>query len=113
MYILKPVEAQRIYLDELASAFPERFKPDPDDYNRKMMITIERVDSYVKLEIVSFPPRLQVEIKSDGIVLVGGQRVDSGEKTMLVHSIVSDLVAAIDVISPHDREFIAFHPTVQ
>ena len=78
-----------------------------------MMLTIERVDSYVKVEIVSLPPRLPVEIKSGGIVLVGGQRVESGEKTVMVHSIVSDLVAAIDVISPRDKEFIAFHPTLQ
>lgn len=113
MYILKQVEAQRIYLDELASVFPERFKPEPDDYNRKVMITIERADSYVKIEIVSLPPRLPVVIKPGGIVLVGGQGVESGEKKMLVHSIVSDLIAAIDVISPRDKEFIAFHPTVQ
>ena len=113
MYIIRPVEAQRIYLDELASALPERFKPDPDDYNRKMMITIERVDSYVKVEIVSIPPRLAVEIKPGGIVLVGGRRIKSGEKKMLVHYIVSDLVAAIGVISPRDKEFIAFHPAVQ
>lgn len=77
------------------------------------MITIERVDSYVKVEIVSFPPRLLVEIKPDGIVLVGGQRVESGEKKMLVRSIVSDLVSAIDVILPGDKQVIAFHPTEQ
>ena len=113
MYIIRPVEAQRTYLNELASAFPERFKPDPEDYDRKVMITIERVDSYVKVEIVSLPPRLAVEIKPGGIVLIDGQAVQSGEKKMLVYSIVSDLVAGIDDISPRDKEFIAFHPTVQ
>ncbi|MFW2439885.1 MAG: hypothetical protein ACN4GR_10985 [Arenicellales bacterium] len=113
MYILKPVEAQRRYLDELAEAFPEWFKPEPDDYDRKVMITIERADSYVKVEIVSLPPRLPVVIKPGGIVLVEGQGVESGEKKILVHSIVSDLIAAIDVISPRDKEFIAFHPTAQ
>ena len=113
MYIIRPIEAQRIYLDELASAFPERFKPDSADYNRNMMSTIERVDYFVKVEIGSFPPRLAVESKPGGIVVVDGQGVYSGERKMLVYSIVSDLVAAIDVISPRDKEFIAFHPTVQ
>ena len=113
MYIIQPGEAQRRYLDEIASAFPEWFKPNPDDYDRKMMITIERVDSYVKVDIVSLPPRLPVELKPGGIVLVSGQRVESGEKKLLVHSTVSYLIAAIDVISPRDKEFITFKPTVQ
>ena len=113
MYIVKPDEAQRRYLYELASAFPEHFKPDPDDYARKMMVTIERADSYVKVEILSFPPRLPVEIKLGGSVLVDGHEVETGEKKMLVHSIVSDLVSAIDVILPRDKQVIAFHPTEQ
>ncbi len=31
MYIVKVGEVQRKYLDEMASAFPEQFKPEPDD----------------------------------------------------------------------------------
>lgn len=111
MYIIRPDKESRNYLDEMASAFLEWFKPDPDDYDRKVMITIERADSYVKVELVSLPPRLPVVIKPGGVVLVGGQGVESGEKKMLVHSIIPDLVLAIDVISPRDKEFIAFHPT--
>ena len=67
-----------------------------------------RVDKVARI-LVSY----SVEIKPGGIVLVEGQVVELGEKKMLVHSIVSDLVAAIDVISLRDKEFIAIHPTVQ
>ena len=112
MYIIRTGEAQRKYLDELASAFPEHFQPDPEDYDRKMMITISRADASVMVEIVSLPPRLPVKIKVGGSVHVDGHEIESGEKKMLVHSIVSDLIAAIDVISTSDKGVIAFHPTV-
>lgn len=99
------------YLDELASAFPEQFRPDPEDYARKIIITISRADASVMVEIVNLPPRLTVEMKLGGSVRVDGHEIESSEKKMLVHSIVSDLVAAIDVISPSDKEVIAFLPT--
>ena len=97
----------------MASAFPEKFRPDPEDYNRKMMITISRADPSVRLEIVSLPPRLTVEmkIKIGGQVLLDGHKIEFDEEKMLVHSIVSDLISAIDVISPSDKEVIAIHPT--
>lgn len=113
MYIAKPDKAQRRYLDELASAFFELFKPDPDDYARKMLITISRPDAFVIVEVVSSPPRLPVEVKLGGSVLVDGHEVESGEKKLLVQSIVADLITAIDIISPRDKEVIAFHPTQQ
>ena len=72
MYIVKPEAAQRRYLDGLAGAFPTWFKPESDDYNRKVMITISRAEASVTVEIVSFPPRLPVEIMLGGIVLIDG-----------------------------------------
>ena len=101
----------RRYLDEMANAFPKQFRPDPEDYDRKMLITISRADASVIVEVVSLPPRRTVEMKVGGYVRVDGYEIESGEKKLLVHSIVSDLVAAIDVISPSDMEVIAFHPT--
>ncbi len=47
MYVLKAQEAVRRYLDEMASAFPEQFQPDPEDYDRKMMVTISGADTSV------------------------------------------------------------------
>ena len=100
----------RRYLDEMASAFPKQFRPDPEDYDRKMLITISQADASVIVEVVNLPPRLTVDVKLGGCVRVDGNEIESGEKKMLVHSIVSDLVAAIDVISPSDKEVSAFHP---
>ena len=60
MYILKPGEAQRRYLDEMTSAFPDLFKSDPKDYDRKMMITISRPDTFVMVEIAGYPASLPV-----------------------------------------------------
>lgn len=111
MYVLKAQEAVRRYLDEMASAFPEQFQPDPEDYARKIIITISRADASVMVEIVNLPPRLTVEMKLGGCVRVDSHEIESNEKKMLVHSILSDLVAAIDVISPHDKKVIAIHPT--
>ena len=111
MYVLKAQEAVRRYLDEMASAFPEQFQPDPEDYDRKMMITISQAGASIMIEVVSLPPRLPVEIRIGGCVRVDGHEIESGEKKMLVHSILSELVAAIDVISPGDKEVIAIHPT--
>ena len=113
MYVVRPNEAQRRYLDELANAFPELFKPDPEDYDRKMLISISRADSSVTVEFVNYPPRLPVKIKLGGNVLIDGHEVTSGEEKLLVQSIVADLVTAIDIISPRDKEVIAFHPTQQ
>ena len=113
MYIVRPNEAQRRYLDELASTFPELFKPNPNDYDRKMLISISREDASVITEVVSYPPRLPVEITLRGSVFVNGHEVESGEKKLLVHSIVNDFITAIDVISPHDKKVVAFHPTAQ
>ena len=113
MYVVRPNEAQRRYLDELASAFPELFKPAPNDYDRKMLITISRPDAFVIVEVVSSPPRLPVEVKLGGSVLVDGQEIESSDKKLLVQSIVADLVTAIDIIAPRDKEVIAFHPTQQ
>mgnify|MGYP001823369708 CR=1 FL=1 len=113
MYVIRPNQAQRRYLDELASVFPELFKPDQNDYARKMLITISQPDSSVLLEIVSSPPRLPVEVKLGGSVLVEGHEVESGEKKLMIQSIVADLITAIDIISPRDKEVIAFHPTQQ
>ena len=113
MYVIRPNEAQRRYLDELASAFPELFKPDQADYARKMLITISRPDASVLVEVVSSPPRLQVEIKLGGRVLIDGHEVESGEKKLLVQSIVADLVTAIDIISSQDKMVIAIHTTQQ
>ena len=52
-------------------------------------------------------------MKTGGHVRVDGHQIESGEKKILVHSIVADLVEAIDVISPSDKEVIAFHSTAQ
>ncbi len=54
-----------------------------------------------------------MEIRIGGSVLISGHQVDSGEKKLLVHSIVADLVTAIDIISSRDKKVIAFHPTEQ
>ena len=97
----------------LASAFPELFKSDPNDYARKMLITISRPDASVLVEIVSSPPRLPVDVKLGGSVLVDGHEILSGEKKLLVQSIVADLVTAIDIISPHHKMVIAFHSAQQ
>ena len=78
-----------------------------------MLITISRPDASVLVEIVSSPPRLPVEVKLGGSVLVEGHEVESGEKKLMVQSIVADLITAIDIISPRDKEVIAFHPTQQ
>ncbi|MFC1831144.1 hypothetical protein ACFL0S_03890 [Thermodesulfobacteriota bacterium] len=43
--------------------------------------------------------------------MIDGHEVESGEKKLLVHSIVADLVTAIDIIPPRDKEVIDFHPT--
>ena len=111
MYVIRTGEAQRRYLDEMTSAFPEHFQPDPENYDRKMMITISRADASVIVEVVCSPPRLPVEMKLGGSVRVDGHDIESGEKKMFVHSIVTDLIEVIDVISPSDKEVIAFHPT--
>ena len=111
IYIIKVQEAQRKYLVKLARAFPKHFKPDPEDYNRKLMVTISRANATVLVEVVNFPPRLPVEVNLGRSVSVDGYEIESGEKKILVHSIVSDLIAAIDVISPSDKEVIAFYPT--
>jgi hypothetical protein len=113
MYVIRPNEAQRKYLDELASAFPELFKPDPDHYACKMLITISRPDVSVSVEVANSQSRLPVEVKLGGSVLIDGHEIESGEKKLLVQSIVVDLVTAIDIISPRDKEVIAFHPTQQ
>ena len=92
MYIVKQEEAQRRYFDGLARAFPEWFKPESDDYDRKLMITISRADGTVKVEILRFPPRLPVEFKLGGDIFIDGHEVESDEQKILVHSILSDLV---------------------
>ncbi|MBT8362997.1 MAG: hypothetical protein HKP41_14490 [Desulfobacterales bacterium] len=113
MYIIKVGEAQRKYLNELAGAFPEQFKPEPDDYTRKMLITISQAEASLIVEVVSSSPRLPVEVILGGNVRIDGNEVESGEQKLLVHSIISDLIAAIDVISPRDKEVIGFHFTHQ
>lgn len=59
----------------MASAFLEHFHPDPEDYDRKMMITISRADASVIVEVVSLPPRLPAEMKIGGYVRVDGHEV--------------------------------------
>ena len=54
-----------------------------------------------------------MEVKLGGSVLVDGHELESGEKELLVQSIVADLITAIDIISPRDKEVIAFNPTQQ
>jgi hypothetical protein len=111
MYFLKAGEVQHKYLDELARAFPNQFRPELDDYTRKMLITISQAEAPVIMEVVGSPPRLPVEIRIDVSVLIDGHEVESSEKKLLVHSIVAELVTAINIISPRDKKFIAFHST--
>lgn len=113
MYIIRACEAQRKYIDELARAFPEQFKLEPNDYTRKLLITISQAEASVTVEVASSPPRLPVEIRLGGSVLINGQEVESGEEKLLVQSIVADLVTAIDIISPRDKKVIAFHSLQQ
>ena len=113
MYILKPGEAQRRYLDEMTSAFPDLFKPDPKDYDTKMLITISRHDTFVMVEIAAYPPRLPVSITIGVSAKIDGHEVESGEQKILVLSIVSDLVETIDAINPLDKDVIRFQPTQQ
>ena len=111
IYIIRAGEAPRRYLDEMVSAFPEQFRPDPEDYDRKMLITISRGDSSIMVEIVNLQPRLPVGMRIGGCVRVDGHEIESGERKMLVHSIVSNLVLSIDIIPHRDKDVIAFHPT--
>ena len=113
MYILRMEKAQWRFIDKLASDFPKQFRPDPEDCIRKMMITISKADASVLVEIVNSQANLPVEMKIGGCVRIDGQEIESDEKKMLVHSIINDLITAIDVISPHDQKVIAFHPTTQ
>ena len=78
-----------------------------------MMITIAKADASVMVEIVSHSPRRLIEVKIGGSVRVDGHEVESGEMRILFYSIVSDLVEAIDVINPRDKDVISFHPTQQ
>ena len=115
MYTLKNIEALQRYLDELASAFPDWFKLITEDYDRKVMITISLTDPSVMIELLAFPPKLPVVVKLGGpnfieSVLIDGHEVEA-DKKMLVHSIVSDLIMAFDVILPRDKEIIGYHPT--
>jgi hypothetical protein len=78
-----------------------------------MLITISQAEAYVTVQIASSPPRLPVEVRLAGNVLINGYEVESGEKKLLVHFIVADLVTAIDIISPRDKKVIGFHFTQQ